>query len=92
MVFTAGPKDDHLELAVHVTCQNSEKASALLGELESTTDTLRSWLAREHKRPNAGDLSGILTAGSFRQDDRNVFGTWPVQRSFLQNIGGGSNQ
>ena len=92
MVFTAGPKGDNLELTVHVTCQNSEKASALAGELETTTDTLRKWLAREKRTPNPSDLSGVLTAGSFRQDNRDVFGAWPIQRSFLENIAGGSNQ
>lgn len=91
IVFTAGPKGDHLEVTADVTCHDSDKAAALLAQLESTTDTLRRWLARENKQPNPNDLSGVLTAGSFRRNDREVFGAWPIQRAFLENVAGGAN-
>ncbi|MGA2602284.1 MAG: hypothetical protein ABSH09_35410 [Bryobacteraceae bacterium] len=92
MVFTVGERDDHFELAVDVTCENSDKASTLLNQLQSTTDTLRRWLDREHKQPNPADVSGPLSAGSFRRDDRQVFGAWPVQRSFIEAMAGGSDR
>ena len=92
VIFTLGQQGDHLQLAMRVFCQNPEKASALVSNLESTTDTLRKWLTREHKQPNPNDLSGVLTAGSFRRDDRQVFGAWPVQRSFVEAIAGGNYQ
>ena len=89
-IFSVGPDGDHLQVAVNVTCQNAESASALLVQLENTTNTLRRWLAREHQEASAGDLSGVLVAGSFRRDDRRVLGQWPLPRAFVESITGGS--
>jgi hypothetical protein len=90
IVFSVGPEADHLQVAMNVTCSNPEAASALLVQLESTTNTLRKWLAREHQRANADDLSGVLTAGVFRREDRRVVGQWPLQRAFIDAVAGGS--
>lgn len=91
IVFSIGPDGDHLQVGATVTCKDPETASALLVQLESTTNTLRKWLAREHQHPNPKDLSGVLTAGSFRREDRRVFGQWPVQRAFVDEITGASH-
>jgi len=91
LVFAVGEKDDHLELSVNVKCQNPDQASVLFSQLEAATDTLRQWLAREHQEPNANDMSGILTAGAFRRDDRQVLGSWPVRRGFIEAMASGSN-
>lgn len=91
LVFTVGERDDDFEVGVNVTCRTPDKASVLLSQLQGTTDTLRRWLAREHKAPNPNDVSGPLAAGSFRRDDRQVVGTWPVQRSFIESMAGGPN-
>ena len=90
IIFSIGPQGDHLQVAMHVTCLNPEGASALLVQLENTTNTLRKWLAREHQRANADDLSGVLTAGSFRRDENRVVGQWPLQRSFVDALAGSS--
>jgi len=90
VVFSIGPEGDHLQASMNVTCSNPETASALLVQLESTTNTLRKWLAREHQQPNSTDLSGVLTAGSFRREDRRVLGQWPLQRAFVDALAGGS--
>ena len=92
LVFALGRQGDHLQLAMNVTCQDQERASALLVSLEGTTNTLRQWIAREHQQANPNDLSGILTAGSFRRQDRQVFGEWPVQRGFIEAMAGGNYQ
>ncbi|HLJ45067.1 MAG TPA: hypothetical protein VKU01_03625 [Bryobacteraceae bacterium] len=92
LVFRLGPSGDHLQLAVDVTCRNQEKASTLLVGLEGTTNTLRSWISREHKEANPNDLSGVLTSGSFRRDDRRVYGSWQLQRGFIESIAGGTYQ
>lgn len=92
MVFTVEPKDSRLQLTVNVTCGTSDKAVTLLNDLTSSTDTLRRWLEREHQQPNPADLSGILTAGNFRRDERHVYGVWPVPRTFIEAVAGGANQ
>ena len=84
MVFAIGPRDQRLEVSVRVMCRDAETATALLIQLEETTATLRTWLAREHQTPNPRDLSGVLTAGTFRREDRSVFGVWPIERAFVE--------
>jgi hypothetical protein len=90
MVFAIGPSGQRLEVSVDVTCKDPETATALLVQLEETTSTLRKWLAREHQTPNQRDLSGVLTAGTFRREDRRVFGQWPLERAFVEALAGNS--
>ena len=90
VLFTLGPQGDHLLLALHVTCGDAQAASALLVDFENTTNTLRKWIARERQQPNVADLSGVLVAGSFRRDDRRVYGQWPISRAFVDALAGGS--
>jgi hypothetical protein len=92
MVFTVGEQGIHLELGVKVTCQTTDKASLLMNELQMNTDRLRRKFADEHKELNPDDLSGILSAGVFRRDERQVFGVWPVRRAFVEAVAGGSYQ
>jgi len=88
-IFSITADGDHLKVVVSVTCKNVEAASNLLVQLEGTTNRLRTMLARENRTANPGDLSGVLVAGSFRRDDRQVYGEWPLQRTFVESIAGG---
>jgi len=92
VTFSLGPTGDHLALAMDAACRSPDDASALLIRLEQTTETLRKWIAREHQTANPADLSGVLTGGSFRRDDRTVFGSWPIQRAFIEAVAGGSSR
>ncbi len=85
-IFSVVPEGDHLKVVVNVTCKNVEAASNLLVQLESTTNLLRRMLARENRAANSQDLSGVLVAGTFRRDDRKVYGEWPIQRAFVDSI------
>ena len=90
IVFTMGGESDHMELALDAICRDATAASTLLVDLESATSTLRTWMARERKPRNPADLSEILLAGSFRREDRRVYGRWPVSRAFVDAIAEGS--
>jgi hypothetical protein len=92
VALTLGAQGDHLVLSLDVTCGNVAQASALVVRLEQLTQTLRTWIAREHLRPNPGDLSGVLTAGSFRREDRRVFGSWPIPKEFIRAVSDGGGQ
>ena len=83
IVFTIGPQEDHLQVSINVQCRDANDASAMQRDFENTTDTLRKWIAREHQRPNPSDLSGVLVAGTFRREDRRIFGQWPIPRAFV---------
>ena len=47
---------------------------------------LKKMLEREHMTPNANDLSGVLTAGTFSQQNERVTGIWPIERGFLESL------
>ena len=88
IVFTIGPDSDHLQVSLQVTCKDVPAAAKLLVDFQNTTDTLRQWIAREHKQPKPADLSGVLVAGTFHRDDRRVYGQWPISRAFVDSITG----
>ena len=89
-VFTIGLQSDHLQLGLDVTCRDAAAAATLLTNFQNTTDTLRKWIAREHSQANPADLSGVLVGGTFRRDDRLVYGQWPIPEAFLKAISDGA--
>lgn len=89
IVFSIGADSNRqLQLGVHVTCKDAPAASALLSQLESITKSLREMLEREHQTPNPAELSGLLVAGNFRRDDRQVYGAWLIPKQFMDAIVG----
>lgn len=74
------------EATLRVLCHNANDAARLTGQLKGATDTLRTLISREKQTPNPNDLSGVLTSGSFRQDDRRVHGTWPMPEALLRSL------
>ncbi|MCS7315842.1 MAG: hypothetical protein RMI94_11815 [Bryobacterales bacterium] len=90
LVFALYPAGDRLELRLEVSCSSAEQAGAVLRQLRGLTEALRELIARENKRPNPRDLSGVLTAGVFEQRGNRVLGTWPLGRPFLESLAAGS--
>jgi hypothetical protein len=79
-----------LQLGAQVTCKDATAASALLAQLESTTNALRQGLSKDHRKPDPADLSGVLVAGTFHRSERQVYGTWPIPKAFVDAITGGA--
>ena len=79
-----------LEARLTITCERPEQAAAIRTELERVTLLLTKMIAREKQAPNPRDLSGVLTAGTFAQKDRQVLGAWPIQRAFLESLAEGN--
>lgn len=88
--FSIGPHDDRLDLQMDAICSSAEIATTIANQLEGLTDVFRKLLARESATPNPRDLSGLLAGGMFRHEDRRVYGSWPMQRAFLEALAGGS--
>ena len=86
VLFSVGSRRDQLQLSLQVACKDAISASALLVDLENATNALRKMIARQHQEPNPGDLTGVLAAGVFRREDRQVFGEWPIPRAFVDSI------
>ncbi len=70
-----------LQLGLHVTCKD---AAGGIGAAHAVRNNHQSAarIARRTKRqkPDPADLSGVLVAGSFRRDERQVYGTWPISK------------
>jgi hypothetical protein len=75
-----------LELRLVADCPQPEDATRVAAELTQGTATLKSLLARENRRPNPADLSGVLTAGAFRSAGSRVTGTWPVSNKLVETL------
>jgi len=87
IVFSIGAdRDRQLQLGVRVTCKDARAASALLTQFEGTAQALRELLARQHQKPDPADLSGLLVAGGFRRDERQVYGAWPIPKAFVDAV------
>jgi len=86
LTLTLAPEGNRFAARMTVTCRNETDAAKVALELTRVTQLLRDMIAREHQKPNPSDLSGVLTAGSFRPQGKRVDGYWPVERSFIQNM------
>jgi hypothetical protein len=78
----SGPVAFDLKLKASFT--NPAIADTAKNQLEIDTKMLRLELAREGAQANPADLTGLFTAGTFRQQRNMLFGTWPVRKQFLQ--------
>jgi hypothetical protein len=90
VVISLGPGTGGLEAYLDVSCKTAAEASVLATQLEGLTAVLRGLLAKNNQQPNPRDLSGVLVAGKFWPEDRQVHGRWPVTPAFLEALAGGS--
>jgi hypothetical protein len=80
------PDKQRIDARMEVLCRNEMDAADAALQLNSVTNLLRQMIEREHQKANPGDLSGVLTAGSFRPDGKRVLGYWPIERVFVENL------
>jgi hypothetical protein len=80
------PDGQRLAARLDVRCENNQDAADLVSQLSRATTMLRQVIENEHHAPNPTDLSGVLTSGSFRNEGTRVFGYWPIERSFVENL------
>ncbi len=85
------PEGQRLAAKLDVLCRNEIDAADAELELTRVTSVLRQMIARENQSPNPADLSGVLAAGSFRSGGKRVYGYWPIERSFVENLFGGQH-
>lgn len=87
--LTLGAEGTRFAAGLEVRFKEPPEAALALGALENTTAMLNKLIARENQQANPKDLSGVLTAGKFRREERTVYGTWPIERAFLETLAGG---
>lgn len=83
------PSGNRFEARLNVQCRSEQQAAALAAQLQSITGMLREMIAREHQAPNPGDLSGVLTSGTFNRLGTRVLGSWPLEKGFVEGLLGG---
>jgi hypothetical protein len=84
------PQGKAIEAQLEVVCRSAQEASIVTEQFQKVTALLRTIIERDKQKPNPGDLSGVLTAGVFRQENTRVLGRWPIERAFLENLAGKS--
>jgi len=85
VVLSLGPGDNNgFKLELDAQCASAAMAATIRDQLVLDTKMLTLELTREHVQPNAADLTGLLTAGSFQAVDKRVVGTWPVRKQLLK--------
>jgi hypothetical protein len=90
VTLSIGPREDRLEAFLEVTCPTPGDAAFLQLQMQEATELLKNLIARENKQPNPNDLSGVLTAGTFGRNDRQVWGKWPIERHFVRALADGA--
>ncbi len=65
---------------------NGAAAEATRKQLQLETKMLQLALLRSHDQPSAGDLTGLLTAGSFQSKQDHVYATWPVSWDLIKQL------
>ncbi len=86
VVLTVRPAGTGLKLRLAAQCSSPMEAEAVSQRLTKLTDTLKSWIEREAKRPNPQDLSGLLTSGAFSVSGTTALGVWPVPPALVQSL------
>lgn len=90
VAFSIGTnKSDTLEIRLDALCETAAIAEQITNRLTIATDLLNKMLAREKLKANPHDLSGLLTAGVFKQQDKRVTGHWPLDRGFVESLASG---
>ncbi|MBI5085144.1 MAG: hypothetical protein HZB13_11170 [Acidobacteria bacterium] len=85
-LLSAGVAKDGFEVVLDAPCADNGKATEIAARLTRTTDMVVKLLAREGKKPDPSDFSGLLAGGVFEARGAAVRGRWPLSRAFLPAI------
>ncbi|MBE7544896.1 MAG: hypothetical protein M9913_00085 [Bryobacteraceae bacterium] len=85
-VLLPRPTQAGVDLVLEAPCTSPAVAGRVADRLTKATSLLKSLLSREGKEPARDDLSGVLTAGTFRGDGAVVRGFWPLPKEFLDKL------
>jgi len=91
VVLSFAPERERLTARLEVRCRNAQDAGEVAAQLTRLTGLVRQTFEKAHRTPNPADLTGVLTAGTFRTEDSRVFGQWPIEQPFVRNLLGSGN-
>ncbi len=74
-------------VALEAPAATPAQAGAMAERLTESTQMLTKLLARENRKPDPAELSGILASGTFRAEGSVVRGWWPIPAAFAARFG-----
>jgi len=80
------PEGNRLAAHLNVLCRSDRDAALTAAVLTKITEVLRKVIAQSGQKPSANVLSGPLTLGSFESKGSRVFGYWPIERAFVEQV------
>jgi len=80
------PEGNRLAARLNVLCRSDQDAALTANVLTKLTEVLRKLIAQVGQKPSASDISGVLAAGSFESKGSRVFGYWPIERAFVEQV------
>ncbi|MCX6619894.1 MAG: hypothetical protein NTY38_02210 [Acidobacteria bacterium] len=87
VTLTVGQEGQQLAAGLEARCHSSLAAQSLLNQMTGLTELVRRFIARSGQTPNASDLSGVLTSGTFTRQENVVRGRWPLDWAFIDALG-----
>jgi hypothetical protein len=79
------------EVRLTAACESPATATQVHRRLTAATELLTKMIARENLKPNPHGLSGLLVAGNFQLNDRQVTGRWPLDRQLVETLASGKS-
>lgn len=86
-MLTVETSTNGFALKLNASCKSSVQAQAVADRLTRATATLRELIARSGKVPEPSSPAAILSAGIFRVEQASIYGSWPLNRAFLEGLG-----
>ncbi len=86
LTVTFSPEGNRFALKLTVECNGEQDAYDASKQLNTMTALLRRLISLEKQTPNPGDFSGVLVSGTFRNSANRVYGYWPIERAFVENL------
>jgi hypothetical protein len=80
------PEGNRLAARLNVLCRSDQDAALTAAVLTKITEVLRKVIAQSGQKPSPTDLSGPLTLGAFQSKGSRVFGYWPIERAFVEQV------
>jgi len=80
------PEGSRFALKLSVICGSDQDANDAAAQMTRMTALLRKLITLEKQTPSPGDLSGVLVSGTFRNAGNRVYGYWPIERVFVENL------
>lgn len=79
-------EETRFAITIDALFRNEPTAQTAKKQLEIDTSMLRIELMRERRQPDPGNLSWLLTSGTFQVTGQRLAGAWPVRKELIRSL------